>query len=180
MTHCMRFCATAVLAAGILAFGSGTGWADKLTEANMTKNDFDAITKTESSVPGERETEPPLEVHDLSGAGEAAVKEQGHGVKLIKGKDWKNLSPKDRDAKLRDLKKVLASNNLLIIEVPSGNVWSCDRETYYKLKRDKLVLRWDYDQIDKLPKAVKRAPASTQSDKHGTTLERVIDREEIP
>ena len=176
----IKLCLAAAFVAAILAFGSAAGRADKLTEANMTKSDYDEITKTESSVPGERPTEPPLEVHDLNDAAQQAVKDQAHGTKLIRGREWKSLSPQDRDKRIRELKKVLAANNLLIIEVPSGNVWSLDRETYYRLKRDNTVHRWDYDEVEKLPKTVKRDPASSHSDRSGTTLERVLTRVEEP
>src|SRR6185312_16213155 len=101
----MRIIAPALMA--MLLAMTAQASADKLTEANMTKKDYDEITNTESSVPGERPTEPPLEVHDLSDAGVNAVKEEAHGVKLIKGRDWKNLSPRDRDQRIREIKKTL-------------------------------------------------------------------------
>lgn len=172
-----QLCVAAIIAAGVALSNPMACWADKLTEANMTKKDFDELTKTETSVPGQRETEPPLEVHNLSDANAQAVKD-AHGVKLIKGKDWKNLSPQDRDKTLRDLKKTLAANNLLFIEVPSGNVWSFDRETYYRFKRDGTIHRWDYDEIEKLPKAVKRDPLNPQEDRRtGGPIERLLDLE---
>ena len=152
---------------------------DKLTEANMTEKDYKEITKMESSKPGEQAVERPLEIHDLSDANVQGVKD-AHGVKVIKGKDWKDLSPKDRDKRMRELYKSMAPGTFIVIEVPSGNVWAMPQDDYFKLKKDQIIRRWTFAEEEKLPKAVKRDPAAAHSDRSGTMLERALTREEEP
>jgi hypothetical protein len=138
--------------------------ADKLTEANMTEKDYKEITNTESSKPGERAIEKPLEIHDLSDANVQGVKD-AHGVKVIKGGDWKALSPKDRDKRMRELYKSMTPGTFYMIEVPSGNVWAIPEDDYFKVKKDQTIHRWTYAEEAKLPKAVKRDPLDQQQDR---------------
>jgi hypothetical protein len=88
-----------IIAFPIAAAFVPTAHADKLTEANMTKKDFDDLTRTESSEVG---------------------------------------------------------------------------------KPAMSVRRWDYAEREKLPKAVKRDPATSHSDRSGTTIERTVLRPEKP
>jgi hypothetical protein len=177
----MRMRAGSVIAAFLLfaALPAAPAGADKLTEENMTAKDFKDITSTESSVPGEYRIEPPLEVHDFSTATEQAVKD-AHGVRVIRGRDWKRLSPMDRDKRMRELRKTMQRGTFFMIEVPSGNVWAIDADEYFKLKDASTIHRWTYEQQEKLPKAVKRDPGTSQSDRSGTALERALTREEEP
>jgi hypothetical protein len=163
----MRMFGPNLLAAVCLMSLLSTSPADadgKLTEQTMTQKDYKEITKTETSVPGERAIEKPLEVHDFSGTAEQGVKD-AHGVKVIKGKDWKSLSPKDRDARMRALMKTMAPGTFYMIEVPSGNVWAIDEDSYFKLKQDKTIHRWTYDEETKLPVSVRSRPDNLQN--HG-------------
>jgi hypothetical protein len=167
--------------AALLLVLAPTASADKLTEANMTEKDFKEITKIESSVPGveAKAIDAPLPVHDFSAANEKAVTD-AHGVKVIKGKDWKALSPKDRDKRMRALRETSKRSILFRIEVPSGNVWAIDVEDYTKLTRDGDVRVWLVEEQEKLPKAVKRDPSSSHSDRSGIRLERVLSRDDEP
>ncbi|HVO00586.1 MAG TPA: hypothetical protein VMT54_00205 [Candidatus Cybelea sp.] len=146
--------AVSALVAVTLCSAAAIARADKLTEQNMTQKDYKDITNTETSIPGQTRAEPPLEIHDLSDANAQGVKD-AHGVKVVKGKDWKALSPKDRDKRMRDLMKALKPGTFFFIEVPSGNVWAIDSDAYFKLKEDKIIHRWSYEEMEKLPKAVR-------------------------
>jgi len=165
--------AAAMLVAGTVFANGQPGWADRLTEADMTAKDFHDITDTETSVSGELRIEPPLEVHDLSEANQQAVKD-AHGVKVIKGKEWKKLSPQERDVRMRELRRTMTPSTFFIIEVPSGNVWALDSEEFFRLKEAGSLHRWTYEEQEALPKAVKRDAATSQSDRHGTTVERAV------
>jgi len=141
----------------------GTAGADgTVTEQNMTQKDYKDLNKTETSIPGQLPSEPPLEVHNFDHATDQAVRD-AHGVKIIKGKDWKALSPTDRDKRLRELRKVRAAGTFFMIEIPSGNVWVIDSDTYFKLKQDKVIHRWTYDEVSKLPVSVRPTPLEGQS-----------------
>jgi len=151
--------------------------ADKLTEANMTEKDFKEITHTESSEPGASRYPPPEAVHNFSDANEQAVKD-AHGAKVVKGRDWKTMSPKDRDKKMGEFKKTMKYATQYVIEVPSGDVWAIDETEYTKLINSKDLKRWTKEEQEKLPKAVKRGPSLTHSDRSGTPVDRFRDEGE--
>ncbi|MBL8707884.1 MAG: hypothetical protein JNL25_01710 [Rhodospirillaceae bacterium] len=138
-----------VLCAGLAM--AGTALANgKLTAENMSKKDYDDITKTESSVPGEEPTSAPSDVHNLDKDKEQKLKD-ANGVRLIKGKDWKAMTPEERDARLRALKALRPEGSIFLIEVPSGNVWVIDLESYHDLLQDGVLREWSRQEIERLP-----------------------------
>jgi len=153
--------------------------ADRLTEENMTRRDFNTITETESSVSGERAVEKPFEVHDFSEATENAVKE-AHGVRVVKGKDWKKMTPQERDARMRELDRSMAASTFFMVEVPSGNVWAIDQAEYFRLREANSIHRWSQEEIERLPRTVPRDKKVSQSDKRGTVKEPVAKVEQEP
>jgi len=152
--------------------------ADKLTEANMTQQDFHDLTEMESSEPGESASTI-VKTHDFSDATEQAVKE-AKGVRVVKGKEWRSMTPKQRDERVRGLRKTLSKEVELVLEVPSGNVWAIDSKELHKMDDSKTVRIWEGDEVEKLPKSVRRDPATSHSDRSGTSLERVFDRDLVP
>jgi hypothetical protein len=153
-----------VLIIGMIAFPVEIAHAGgDVTEKDMTEKDFKEITKTESSDPAQAKPEPVEAVHDFGPFGTVVVKES-HGLKVVKGKDWKTLSPKERDKRLRKLKETAAPGAVLVIEVPSGNVWLIDEKTYTKLKRDKDIREWTDEEKAAMPKAVKADTSGPHQD----------------
>lgn len=178
----MRMRAGGVIAAFLLfaALPAAPAGADKLTEENMTAKDYETITKTEESEAGKGIALPPAPVHDFNAADVKALKD-AHAVKVIKGKDWKKMTPKERDKALRGAYgATLGRNSALFIEVPSGNVWAIPAEARAKLEGDRNFRPWTPEEKERLPKAVKRDPGTSHSDRSGTALERALTREEEP
>ena len=156
--------ARAVALSILLVAATASAQADKLTEANMTQKDYDDITASETSIPGQVKAEPPFPVHDFSDANEKAVKD-AHGVRLIKGKEWRKLSPTERDKTMRDFYKTMKPSTFYVLEVPSGNLWAIDMDEYFKLKKSGEIRRWAYGEKEKLPKAVKANSGNGQEDR---------------
>lgn len=157
-----RRAAIALIAVLSLA-AAASAQADKLNATNMTQKDFNDITGVDSSQAGQ----PPVEVapvHDLPEGGAADAKDQG-ATKVVKGKDWKKMSPKDRDKFLRDLQKQLKANTVFVVEVPSGNVWAMDGVALENLYEEMVLEPWTKEQIEKLPKAVKTNSGNGQDDR---------------
>jgi len=167
--------------AGTVFLIAGAGLAaagDKLTEANMTQRDYDAITAQESSVEGQDPAIPPTPVHNLTPAQEQQITAQG-GTKLISGKDWRHESPEERDAHLRRMDQTLPPGTTYIITVPKGDVWlipateptpiAAADQKYQDLVRDQNIHPWTDEEKAKLPLTVARDKKVSQSDKHGTT-----------
>ena len=152
--------------------GAGLAAADKLTEDTMTKKDFDQITDVQTSEVG-KPTATTVNVHNFDAAGEKAVTD-AHGAKVVKGKEWKGLTPTERDKRLKALKKGLYDNIVFLIEVPSGNIWAVPDVDVTRMVTDKSIKRWTGEEEAKLPAAVKRDPSPSHSDRNGTRLERAI------
>jgi hypothetical protein len=158
---------------------------DKLTEANMTQRDYERLTATESSVTDEAPTEPPKPVHNLTEEEQQKITEVG-GAKVISGKDWRGESPEERDAHLRRIKETLPAGSKLIVSVPKGEVWVIppmpekgQGTPAYRYRLAVLLhsLRpWTTAERVALPVAVARSNPISQSDKRGTTTERVVAR----
>jgi len=167
--------ATGLVAGGVSAFPLPC-WADKLVESNMSKADYKDITKTESSEAG-KDPASFVKTHDLSDTEATAAKDAG-AAKILKGKDWKAKSPKERDKFIRDFRETAPFGISIAVEVPSGNVWAVPLSAAAKLVEDKVFRLWQDAEVEKLPAAVKRDPLSTQSDRHGTSIEHALEREE--
>jgi hypothetical protein len=172
----------------VMAIAVSPVWAgDKLTEKTMTQKDYERLTATESSVEDEPPTEPPRAVHNLTDEEQQKITEVG-GTKVIGGQDWRGESPEQRDAHLRRIKETLPAGSKLIVSVPKGEVWVIPplppkgegTPGYrYRLAVLHASLRyWTQAERAALPVAVPRSNPISQSDKHGTTPERVVEREE--
>lgn len=185
----MHACRRSVLAgvgAGVLIGFTGirpVAAGDKVTEANMTQRDYNSVTAQVTSVPGEPPALPPTPVHNLTPAQEQQITAAG-GTKLISGKDWKHESPEERDAHLRRMDQTLPQGTTYIITVPKGDVWlipaserspaAAADQKYQDLVRDKTIRVWTEEERTSLPVSVRREKSISQSDKHGTSLERLV------
>jgi len=179
MVRTVRFFLAIASAAMVSLVVPMAAYADKLTESNMTQKDFKDLTETKSSVSGRSAIEKPFEMHDFSEATADAVKE-AHGVRVVKGRDWKTMTPEQRDARMRELDRTMEEATFFLIEVPSGNVWVIGQEEYFKLKESNIIHRWSWAEKEKLPKAVKRDTGTTHSDIGGARTRIEIERREEP
>jgi len=130
----------------------------------MTKEDYDNLTKMEKSDPSGPGIGGPTPIHDLSDANTQAVKD-AHGVKVIKGKDWKRMSPKERDKHIREVMDKMSG--MIVVKVPSGNVWVIPIEDFNKLLRDQDVRIWATPEVEKLPKSVRTDPMDRDNHRGG-------------
>jgi hypothetical protein len=180
-----------IFAASLLV-GTASVMADgKLTEENMTQRDYTKITEMESSVEGQPPVEAPRPVHNLSEADEKAVKERD-GVKVIPAKVWKNETPAERDAHIRRIRATMPEGSRLVLSVPKGDVWlipgieveeadaGLENHNFIMLIIGEVLRDWNEAERAALPTTVPREKKVSQSDKRGTTVERVVQREERP
>jgi hypothetical protein len=162
-----------------LAVSAGTAMADgKVTEENMTQQDYRKITDTRSSVENEPPTTPPVPIHDLTKDNEQSIRNHG-GAKVISGKDWKNESPEERDAHLRRIKETMPAGSHLVITVPKGDVWLIpfaerDEATgappdwkYTQLISNRSIRPWTDEEKARIPESVPRDKKVSQSDRRG-------------
>jgi len=175
---------SAATAGLLLIAASGAVADDKLTEANMTQRDYDRITNTTNSRPDDPAAGPKVEVepiHDLNRAQEGALKDEGHATKVIKGKEWTDKSPEDRDAHLRRIRETAPEGSRFLIEVPNGDVWLLPPPETTELGLHiylHLVRRWqDFEKVA-LPVAVAPETGSSHSDRSGTKVARTVKTEE--
>ncbi|HVZ01175.1 MAG TPA: hypothetical protein VHA35_16835 [Dongiaceae bacterium] len=117
----------------------------KITETNMTQNDYDNITRTETSVPGQDKVPLPQPVHDLSGPDRKQVND-AHGMKMIDDSVWNRSSPEERDAHLREVQNRMPAGAKLILLVPKGEVWMIPpvdgQDSYGDLKKSNAIREW--------------------------------------
>jgi hypothetical protein len=148
-------------------------------EKGLTQAHYNAITRTQNSVPGNPPNDPKVPVtpiHNLGTGEKRDLKAQGHAVKRIDGETWNAESPEERDAHLRRILETAPAGTAFLIEVPSGNVWMlpppADQETADYL-RNHVYRQWSGYEFDALPVAV--APEGTShTDMHGTSFARTI------
>ncbi|HVO00588.1 MAG TPA: hypothetical protein VMT54_00215 [Candidatus Cybelea sp.] len=146
--------AAAALVATLALWSADPAVADgKVTEQNMTQNDYNGITQIDANG-GPALPSPPIPIHDLTANGKTVVN-AGHGVKIVKGKDWRNMSPQDRYKFLSDFRKNAQAGTVFMIEVPSGNVWAINETTYDGLVEGGGIRPWSQSEKEALPKAVR-------------------------
>jgi hypothetical protein len=143
------------------AFAIASAQADKLTEENMTKSDYDAIATVDAT----GKNAGTVTVHNIK---DPKAVEAGHGVKVIKGKEWKRLSPKERGDRLAAFKANTAQTVIFIVEVPSGNVWAIKSSDALLLEERGDLKPWKDDQTAKLPKAVKADSSNGQENRRNS------------
>jgi hypothetical protein len=106
---------------------------------------------------------------------------------VIPAKDWKKESPEERDAHIRRIRSTMHEGARLIVTVPKGEVWLIPRievgegafgnYIYISLLARNVLRPWNEAERIALPRTVARDKSVSQSDKHGTTPERVVQRQ---
>jgi len=177
----MHVCRRSVLAGATAAALIGIGGVrpasakDKLTEANMTKDDYNKITETKTSVADEPPAPAPTPVHNFSDRNTDSVKEE-NGTRLLKGKEWKDKTPEERDAYLREIQKTMPAGSRLVLTVPKGELWIIPPESYEKLTRDGAVREWTEAERARIPETIGLGDGVSHSDIRGTTRMRPVRR----
>src|SRR5690242_6370385 len=117
---------SALARAGAMAlmtlFSPGEARADDNPEAGLTQRAFDKVTEMRREDPALPPVAAPIHVHNLTDA-EKAEMDRMHAVRVVKGKDWKKLSPEERDARIRGLREQMP-NASLCLTVPGGDLWA--------------------------------------------------------
>lgn len=173
MFVCRRRILAGAGAVALIGIGGGrpASAKDKLTEANMTKADYDRITETKSSVPDQPPAPAPTPVHNFSDRNSDSVKEE-HGTRLLKGKEWKDKTPEERDAYLREIQKNMPEGSRLVLTVPKGELWLIPPEGYEKLTRDRVVRPWTDEERARIPRTIGLGDGASHSDISGTMVTR--------
>ncbi|HVO00580.1 MAG TPA: hypothetical protein VMT54_00175 [Candidatus Cybelea sp.] len=125
-------------------------------EQNLTQREFNRITAVEpadKSLPGNAK---PVVIHDLTDAQRRDL-EALHAVRLIKGREWKQLSPEERDARLRAIREQMP-NAGLFLTVPKGDLWALpfgeDNVNIHDVLNNRKVRLWTGAEEAAMPVAV--------------------------
>src|SRR5690349_12428434 len=100
----IRALARAGAVAMVALFLPGEARSNDNPEAGLTQREFNKITEMRREDPNAPPVAEPIQVHNLTDA-EKAELDRMHAVRVIKGKDWKKLSPEERDARIRGLRE---------------------------------------------------------------------------
>jgi hypothetical protein len=173
---------------GLAAFG-GVAWLmagaapaaadpDGDTKTEITREKWDAVTETRSSVEGEPPTEGPTPVRNFVEEDESGQKSRdvsqdvkdAHGTRMLKGGEWKSKTPEQRDAYLRDLKQRFPPPaTRIILTVPKGELWVIPEEDYQRLKANRTINPWTKAQIARIHgQTVTEEDEDSHSDIRGT------------
>ncbi len=115
----------------------------------MTREEYDSIRQTESSVEGEPPVQVPAPIHKLTDDEEKALRDDG-AERIIKAKEWRNLSPKERDARLRQ-ERILHPDTDFLITVPQGQVWAIPKSRFLFAWSHGHWRGWALRDLDLLP-----------------------------
>jgi hypothetical protein len=173
---------SALARAGALAlmalFSPGEARADDNPEAGLTQREFNKVTEMRQEDPNLPPVAVPVHVHNLTDA-EKAELDRMHAVRVIKGKDWKNLSPEERDARVRGLRAQMP-NASLCLTVPGGDLWAIppgeDNINFLDIIDRDAIRRWTEAEKAALPVAVSNANGNNP--RSGRQEERVVQAAE--
>lgn len=135
-------------------------------ERGLSKEEYLGVIHTESSVPGEQAVDVPTRVHNLNKDAKKAIRE-GHGVKAVDDSDWQNMTPVERDAKLREIEKTRAQGTTVIITVPKGEVWIVPTDVWQRLEGDGDVQAWSPEEYGRLPRTRQVSSSNVDPNERG-------------
>jgi hypothetical protein len=162
--------------------GTGAALADEDPEQGLTQREFAKLVEMTSEDPEGPAAANPVPVHNLTETERAALREM-HAVRIYKGKEWKDLSPQERFDRVRALRERMPRASL-ILTVPGGELWAVppgEDDINFKDIVDRRAVRiWQEEEKSALPVSVAREKSVSQSDKRGSTVERVVVREKRP
>jgi len=138
-------------------------WADDPPpEQNLTQREYNRITEMRQEDPTAPPVAAPAMAHNLTDA-EKAFLEEHHSVRVLKGKEWKRLSPEERDQRMRALRDQMPGIGL-ILTVPGGELWAVphgeDDATFHDILERHRVRLWTEEEKTAMPVAIGNRPTS--------------------
>jgi len=144
------------LVAAIAILPSGVALADGDPEAGLTQrqfNDIVRITPPDASAPA---VAIPGEIHNLNDA-EKAEMDRMHAVKVVRGKEWKRMTPEQRYDRIKTLRETM-TGAILLLTVPGGDLWAVPRGengiNAHDILTNGRVRFWTSEQKEAMPVAV--------------------------
>lgn len=117
----MHIGAGILMASFILVLAAAPSWSDD--PPPLTQNHVLGITET-AMAPGQTtKAEPPRAIDPLSKEDRATLKDTN---RVYKGKDWKAISPQERDGVIRGLREANADGTIFVIDVRTGDIYKFD------------------------------------------------------
>src|SRR4051812_1962865 len=95
---------TGAAALVVALFALGEARSDGDPEAGLTQREFTQLTEIAPPPEGQVAAAAPVTAHNLTDA-ERQEMDRMHAIRLYKGKEWKRLSPEDREARIRGLRE---------------------------------------------------------------------------
>jgi hypothetical protein len=139
----------------------GAAHADGNPEDGLTQRAFNAVTEIAPGPPDQLPNVAPAYAHNFTEA-ERTELERMHAVRVFKGKEWKRLSPEERETRIRALRHQMPGVSLTLT-VPGGELWAVppgEQGTNFTEILEKHLIRiWSQAEIEALPVAVSQGPA---------------------
>lgn len=155
----IRALARAGAVAMMALFLPGEARSDDNPEAGLTQREFNKITEMRREDPNAPPVAEPIQVHNLTDA-EKAEMDRMHAVRVIKGKDWKKLSPEERDARIRGLREQMPTASLCLT-VPGGDLWAIppgeDNINFRDIIDRNAIRQWTPEEKAAMPVSVSSA-----------------------
>jgi sugar phosphate isomerase/epimerase len=139
----------------------GAACADGNPEDGLTQRAFREVTETAESTPGQGTAIAPAYAHNFTDA-ERAELDRMHAVRILKGKEWKRLSPEERNARIQALRDQMPGVSLTLT-VPGGELWAIPpgegNVNFTEILEKHLIRIWSAAEIEALAVAVGQGPA---------------------
>ena len=139
----------------------GAAPADGNPEDGLTQRAFNEVTEMAPGPPDQLPAVAPAYAHNFTEA-ERQELDRMHAVRIFKGKEWKRLSPEDREARIRALRQQMPGVSLTLT-VPGGELWAIppgeEGTNFTEILEKRLIRIWSQAEIEALPVAVGTGPA---------------------
>ena len=145
--------ARAGLLAGMLAaFPVHSVRADDNAEPAITRTQYEDITRIESSSPDSEPPALPVTIHKLNDA-EKGEMDRMHAVRVVKGKDWRDMTPQQRYDRVKSLRETMPGVSLMLT-APGGDLWAVppgeNGVNFDDILKKNLVRIWRLDEVESL------------------------------
>jgi hypothetical protein len=146
-------------------------------EQGLTQKEYNEITEIAPPPPNQEEVARPVEAHKLTDA-ERAEMARMNAVRVIRGRDWKRLTPEQREARIRTLRDTMPGVSLVLI-VPGGDLWAVppgEENANFKDVIDRKVIRlWTPEEKEAMPVAVGKVPSRNDGANDLGALARAVE-----
>ncbi|WP_459859444.1 hypothetical protein [Dongia sp. agr-C8] len=106
----------------LLAWSGGPSWSDD-DPPQPTQDEVRANTRMAMAPDQTEPAQPPQPIHPLSKAQRKELKDEH---RVYSGKDWKAITPEQRDAVMRGLRERNAPGSIFLIDVRTGDIYKFD------------------------------------------------------